>query len=450
MTERTAKEPVRLGYVVPEFPGQTHGFFWRETGVLTQLRIQPDIVSTRRPRLDSANQEWGGQAERLTTYLVPSSLPELVSMVRELRTPGRRRMAEIIRAANEMSGKGSRPFLRLRHIRPLAKQLAWLALGGRLSGLARERGWQHVHVHSCGNAASIALYAHLLSGLPYSLTLHGPLSDYGPNQAPKWANAAFSIVITNELNDAVRWALGTAVPRHVAVAPMGVDAEEFSRAAPYTPWSGKEAFRIFSCGRLNPSKGHDVLLAAVAEMLQAGANVELTIAGEDESGGNGYRRELEGLLDHHGLRHRVQLLGAVPAGRIRQELDRSHAFVLASHAEPLGVAIMEAMCMGVPVVATAAGGVPELVLEGTGLLVSPGNPNELASAITRLTIDPELCVALGVAGRERASTAFGHRRSAEVLAQLLRSEVASGEEQSENGPGTGRPSPSDPVFRTAS
>jgi colanic acid/amylovoran biosynthesis glycosyltransferase len=450
MTEQTAEDPLRLGYLVPEFPGQTHGFFWRETGVLKQLRILPDIVSTRRPRKDSANQEWGGQAERLTTYLVPSSLPELGSMVRELRTPGRNRMAEIFRAANEMSGKRSRPFLRPRHIRALAKQLAWLALGARLSGLARERGWQHVHVHSCGNAANIALYAHLLSSLPYSLTLHGPLSDYGPNQAPKWANAAFSIVITNELNGEVRRALGTAVPQHLAVASMGVDAEEFSRASPYAPWSGKEAFRIFSCGRLNPSKGHDVLLAAVAEMLEAGADVELTIAGEDESGGNGYRRELERLLDRHGLRNHVRLLGAVPAGRIRQELDRSHAFALASHAEPLGVAIMEAMCMGVPVVTTAAGGVPELVLDGTGLLVSPGNSNELAGAITRLTMDPELCVALGIAGRERASTAFGHRRSAEVLAQLVRSGVALGDEQPESGTGTGHPSHSDPVVRTAS
>jgi glycosyltransferase involved in cell wall biosynthesis len=48
---------------------------------------------------------------------------------------------------------------------------------------------------------------------------------------------------------------------------------------------------------------------------------------------------------------------------------------------------MEAMCMGVPVVATAAGGVPELVLDGTGLLVSPGNPKELAGALMRLMTD---------------------------------------------------------------
>ena len=371
-------------------------------------------------------------------------------MLREVRTPGRSRMAEILRAANAMSGKLSHPFLGPRHIRALAKQLAWLALGARLSSLARERGWQHVHVHSCGNAAHIALYAHLLSGLPYSLTLHGPLSDYGPNQATKWAHAAFSIVITNELNGDVRRALGTAIPRHVAVASMGVDAEEFSRAAPYAPWSGNEAFRIFSCGRLNPSKGHDVLLAAVAEMLQAGADVELTVAGEDESGGGGYRRELERLIDDHGLHHHVRLLGAVSAGRIRQELDRSHAFALASHAEPLGVAIMEAMCMGVPVVATAAGGVPELVLEGTGLLVSPGNSKELAHALTRLMTDPELCKALGEDGRERARTAFGHRRSAEVLAQMVRSVAALGDQPPEHGTGTGHPSPSDPVLRTAS
>lgn len=449
MTERTAKDPVTLGYLVPEFPGQTHGFFWRETGVLKELRIHPDIVSTRRPRQDSVNKEWGGQADRLTTYLVPSSLPELRSMLQEVRTPGRSRMAEILRAANEMSGNLSHPFLGPRHIRALAKQLAWLALGARLSSLARERGWQHVHVHSCGNAAHIALYAHLLSGLPYSLTLHGPLSDYGPNQATKWAHAAFSIVITNELNGEVRRALGAALPRHIAVAPMGVDAEEFRRATPYSTWSGQEAFRLFSCGRLNPSKGHDVLLAAVATMLRDGADVELTIAGEDESGGAGYHRELERLIDRHGLQHHVRLLGAVPACRIRQELDRSHAFALASHAEPLGVAIMEAMCMGVPVVATAAGGVPELVLDGTGLLVSPGNPEELACALTRLMTDPKLSEALGDAGRVRATAAFGHRRSAQVLAELVHSEMASRAGESEFGASVGHAPHSDPVSRAA-
>jgi colanic acid/amylovoran biosynthesis glycosyltransferase len=424
MTEK-ARDPLRLGYVVPEFPGQTHGFFWREVGVLNQLRIRPDIVSTRRPRQDAVNLEWGGEAEPLTTYLVPSSLPDFVAMARELRSPGSLHLAEIIRAALEMSGKPPGQVLRPRFIRNVARQMAWLALGARLSVVARERGWHHVHVHSCGNAASIALYAHLLSGLPYSLTLHGPLSDYGPNQSTKWAKAAFSIVITEELKREVERFFGPAIPVRLAVAPMGVDAGQFCRTTTYRAWAGGGAFRVFSCGRLNPSKGHDVLVTAIATMLQGGADIELTIAGEDELGGSGYHRELQRLIDDNGLQHHVRLLGAVPSGRIRQELERCHAFALASHSEPLGVAIMEAMSMGVPVVATAAGGVPELVLNGTGVLVRPGDPTALASALTKLALDPDRCSALGVAGRERARTTFGHHRSAEVLAQLIRSEMAS-------------------------
>ncbi|WP_320536994.1 exopolysaccharide biosynthesis GT4 family glycosyltransferase EpsE [Pseudarthrobacter sp. IC2-21] len=424
MTEK-ARDPLRIGYVVPEFPGQTHGFFWREVAVLNQLRIQPDVVSTRRPRQDAINQEWGGEAEPLTTYLVPSSLPDFVAMARELRSPGSLRMAEIIRAALEMSGKNPGQVLHPRFIRNMARQMAWLALGARLSGVARERGWHHVHVHSCGNAASIALYAHLLSGLPYSLTLHGPLSDYGPNQSTKWANAAFSIVITDELNREVKRFFGPDIPVRVAVAPMGVDASQFCRTTTYRAWTGVGAFRVFSCGRLNPSKGHDVLLTAIATMLQGGIDIELTIAGEDELGGGGYHRKLQRLIDDNGLEHHVRLLGAVPSGRIRQELERCHAFALASHSEPLGVAIMEAMSMAVPVVATAAGGVPELVPDGTGVLVRPGDPTALASALLKLALDPDKCSALGVAGRERARTTFGHHRSAEVLAQLVRSELTS-------------------------
>lgn len=450
MTEKPVRESVGLAFLVPEFPGQTHGFFWREFNVLKELGVVPELVSTRPPRRNAGNPDWGGTAIGLTTYLGELSWPAAAAVMRALRMPGTPGLLATIRRANGIPPRGGRRLLRPGNAGFLAAQLVWLALGARLAAMAKDRGWQHVHVHSCGNAATIALYARLLSGLPYSLTLHGPLSDYGPNQATKWANAAFAIVITPELAGEVQRTLGPAVPGRVAVAPMGVDAREFRRTEPYLPWDGRESFRVFCCGRLNPSKGHDVLLAAVARMRREGADVDLVIAGEDESGGSGYHRELDRLISRNGLSGHVVLLGAVPAGRIREELQRAHVFALASHAEPLGVVLLEAMCMGVPVVATAAGGVPGLVVDGTGLLVSPGDPGELAGALTRLMTDPELCRSLGTAGRERAGTSFSYRRSAEVLAQLLREGVAPGEEQAENGSPAGHPSPSGPAARTAS
>jgi colanic acid/amylovoran biosynthesis glycosyltransferase len=425
MTAGSGSGPVRLGYLVPEFPGQTHGFFWRELGVLAQLDITAQIVSTRRPGRNAARNDWAEHAASQTTYLASATVPAVLSVVRELRTVPRGRLAEVLRHAADRSHNGASSPLHPARLRAFATQLASLVLGARLAGFAREQSWQHVHVHSCGNAASIALYARLLSGLPYSLTLHGPLSDYGGDQESKWSNADFALVITDELLGQVRRSLAAALPSTVKVVPMGVDAAEFSRSRPYVPWTAPGTFRLFSCGRLNPSKGHDVLLAAVRRMVETGAEVQLAIAGEDEAGGRGYRRELERLIDSLGLRDRVRLLGSIPGSSIREELAGAHAFALASHAEPLGVAIMEAMCMGVPVVATAAGGVAELVLDGgTGILVRPGNPEVLADALVRLMAAPLLCADLGAAGRERVSTLFGHRRSAETLAQLATAQTA--------------------------
>ncbi|WP_457964485.1 glycosyltransferase family 4 protein [Arthrobacter sp. D1-29] len=425
MTVRTVPDLLRMGYLVPEFPGQTHGFFWRELGVLRQLGVTPMVVSTRHPGANASRNGWAENAESSTIYLASASVPAFLSVARELRTLKRGRLAAVLRRAADMSKAGNDSPRHPARPRQFAAQLVWLALGARLSGLARELGWQHVHVHSCGNAAYIALYARLLSGLPYSLTLHGPLSDYGGNQEYKWSNAAFAFVITNELHSQIRQSLGAALPATVKVVPMGVDANEFSRSQPYVPWTPPSAFRIFSCGRLNPSKGHDVLVAAVRRMVETGADVQLTIAGEDEAGGRGYRRELEGLIGQMGLRDRVRLLGSVPGSVIREELSLAHVFTLASHAEPLGVAIMEAMCMGVPVVATDAGGVSELVLAGrTGILVRPGDPGALMDGLIQLMSDPLLCADLGEAGRKRVSALFGYRRSAEMLAQLARAGMA--------------------------
>jgi glycosyltransferase involved in cell wall biosynthesis len=300
-------------------------------------------------------------------------------------------------------------------------RMAALAVAGaELVAVARAEGLSHVHVHSCADAANVALFARLLCGPSYSLTLHGPLSDYGSNQALKWQHAAFGVVITYGLEREVRAALDGALPPSVAVAPMGVDTDAFQRPSPYVPWDGSGPYRLFSCGRLNPSKGHDDLIRAVGRLRELGRDVRLEIAGEDEQGGQGYRRTLEAIIGEAGLADRVALLGAVSEDRVRDGLMAAHAFALASHAEPLGVAIMEAMSLAVPVIVTDAGGVPELVENAvSGLLVPPRSPERLASEVAALMDDPDRARRLSDQGRMRVVREFSSRRSAEVVALLL-------------------------------
>lgn len=400
-----------IGYLVPEFPGQTHVMFWREVAELRKRGVRVELVSTRRPQ-GGAVHGWTAKAVAETTYLYPPAPSLVAAGVSTVARAGRGDVASCYQTmrASALAKAGK-----------VSPRLLGLAVsGGMLAGLARERQWTHVHVHSCGDAANIALFASTLWQLTYSITLHGGIEDYGSNQEMKWRGAAFAIVITKVLETEVqRWSL---VPTGTSlrVVGMGVDPQLLRREIPYRPWRSGERARLFSCARLNEAKGHGDALAALALIRGAGVDAVLVIAGEDELGGRGYRRTLEEHIVKAGLTGAVELLGAVSEERVRRELEVAHAFVLASHAEPLGVAIMEAMAMETPVVVTGAGGVGELVEDGiSGLIVPPASAEALAAAVARLLADPELAHRLGTLGRRTVVERFSSGRSAEVLIEEL-------------------------------
>jgi glycosyltransferase involved in cell wall biosynthesis len=199
---------------------------------------------------------------------------------------------------------------------------------------------------------------------------------------------------------------------------MGVNLSTFNRLQAYEPWDGSGPARIYCVGRLHPGKGHDILIQALAILKSRGLEVHLTIAGQDEMGGSGYYRTLKQIAAELGLAENVDLIGAVPEHTIREGLSVSHVFALASLHEAIGVATMEAMAMGMPVIATRVGGVPELIDDGVnGLLVSPGEPGELAIAIEEVLRDKDLAQRLAASSRQKIESNFQDTVSAEVLAR---------------------------------
>ena len=131
---------------------------------------------------------------------------------------------------------------------------------------------------------------------------------------------------------------------------------------------------------------------------------------------------LESLIRDNQLESIVSLRGAVGETDVRNNLENSHVFVLGSYDEAIGVATMEAMAMGLPVVVTNVGGVPELVrADIDGLLVQPGQPQHMADAIVRVLIrsgdrraagDGRTC---SVCSAVRASFSSRRQKSAETL-----------------------------------
>jgi colanic acid/amylovoran biosynthesis glycosyltransferase len=410
---------VKIGYLVPEFPGQTHVFFWRELAALRGLGIEGELISTRRPLTKLVSHDWAREAGEQTTYLSPFGMPGLADAARELWRAGPAGWARVLGSVRRAEGVSAAGRLRL---------LALVVAGASLACIARQRSLGHIHVHSCADAAHVALFARLLGGPAYSLTLHGPLRDYGPNQREKWRHAAFGIAITQKLLGELREQLGEELPPRLEQAPMGVDLARAQRAEPYRSWDGEEPARVFSCGRLNPCKGHHDLIEAVGLLRERGIDARLEIAGAEDSREDAYRKQLEERIRARDLAPHVALLGAVSESTVLQGLHRAHVFALASREEPLGVAIMEAMAAGVPVVVTGAGGVPELVENGKdGILVAPGDPRALADALAHVLADAELATRLSRAGRAKVEASFQSGVGAAVLAGCVRAREAVGE-----------------------
>ena len=305
--------------------------------------------------------------------------------------------------------------------RKTPQHLLLMLCASQLLSETRKHNVEHVHVHSCANSALVAAFCRLLGGPTYSLTLHNPLMVFGPNQRLKWRHAAFAIVITQILMEEVKQELAGDLPPRVEIAPMGVDLEKFQRQSAYRPWTGEGPCRIFCCGRLHPAKCHDVLIQAVGLLRDRGHDVHLVIAGEDlETKQASYRKKLEEQIVAQDLSDRVKLIGSVSEERIRDELERAHLFSLASWSEPLGVAIMEAMSMSVPVVVTAAGGVGELVTDGeSGVMVQPLDVEWLAQGIEKVMKRPELASSLGEVARRVVEEKFGSERSARLLVDCV-------------------------------
>ncbi|MBK9118898.1 MAG: glycosyltransferase family 4 protein [Phycisphaerales bacterium] len=250
----------------------------------------------------------------------------------------------------------------------------------------------------------------------YSVVVNANLDWWGGAMAEKLGEAAFVVVHARWIGEDILRRYSRVSAGHLVYAPVGVETAKWTM----TTVGGvrhDSTFRIVSVGRLHPSKGHDVLIRAVAELRAAGMSVELRIIGSGPA-----EHELCRVIGEHDLQEYVMLLGSRSEDDVMAELRNASAFALASHAEPLGVVYMEAMALGLPVVGTAAGGVGEIITPGeTGLLVPPNDVSAMAEAIRMLCSDRALCERLGAAARASIVTHYDAAIGAQRLRNVLQS-----------------------------
>jgi glycosyltransferase involved in cell wall biosynthesis len=202
---------------------------------------------------------------------------------------------------------------------------------------------------------------------------------------------------------AERWRLvDDATPRRVIY--NGVDASRLPRPEPARPRRG-----VF-VGRLVPQKDPPLIAEIAARLAAAGTAVAIVGGGPGEP-------EVRRRLRRELASGTVRMTGSADHARALDELARASVLVLPSRWEGLPVVLLEALALGVPAVAAAVGGVPEIVRDGaTGVLVEGRDPAAFAAAATRLLSDREACRRLAAAGRALVNERF---RLADCVARYL-------------------------------
>lgn len=387
-----------VAYLIPEFPGQTHIWMWREIACLREWGVEVRMHSTRAPQAhERARHAFASDPAVLATqYLAPVKPIEAIKaalwlMLRPIRALRAAKMAVNLPVDRE---GGKRP--------ATIKLLLPAAILARRLQVQRA---VHLHVHSAASSAVVAMLAHALGGPPYSITLNADLGGWGGALFEKFERSAFTIAITKKLITEVERDLRPLPPGKLLLGRIGVDTR-VNRPDPGVTRRG-----IVSVARLHPSKGHDTLIRAIALLRDRGISTTLRIAGAGPQ-----KEELEALVRELKLETVVTFLGSIGDAAVVQELQRAEVFALASHAEPLGVAYMEAMACGTPTIGTAAGGVGEIITnEVDGLLVPPRDVESLANAIERVLRDSSLRERLSIAGRQKIIDEFDSRIGARTL-----------------------------------
>lgn len=178
---------------------------------------------------------------------------------------------------------------------------------------------------------------------------------------------------------------------------------------------------VFACRQLFPRKGIRFLIEAVASLVPRYPRIQVVIAGD------GFERpELEALAARLGIADRTVFLGWVANERLPEYFRACAVSVIPSLEEGFGIPAAEAMGCETPVIASDAGGLPEVVADGvTGIVVPKGDSAAIARALDRLLADPDLRRSMGVRGRDRALSLFDWDRAAEKFENVYESLLTS-------------------------
>ena len=412
--EPRADTAVRLAYLVSKYPAPSHTFIRREIDAMRQRGVILETFSLRRPHPEERQDDTDLREFENTWYVRPVGLRGLIAAHLRALVSGPRRYVRTLGEA-------------LRHRIPglngLAGSLRLFAEAIVLASELRRRGHVHLHNHFANDGGDVGFLATTYLGISWSLTLHGTSEFDYPSVVllPRKIRAAAFVACVSHFGRAQ--AMRVVEPEQwskLFVVRCGVELGRLPARA-RAPDGGP--LRLLSVGRFSAEKGQVGLIAAFAKAVARGARAELRLIGDGPE-----RARIQDEILRQGLGPHCTLLGRLAEPVVLREMADADLFVLASFMEGLPVVLMEALGVGVPVIAPCVAGIPELVRPGkTGLLFSPGNWDELSEHILTVIEDPGLRHTLATAGRARIEDEFDIAHAVEPLYQRFAVGAMSGD-----------------------
>ena len=364
-----------------------------------------DTFSVRPPQSEELTSAVDRQEFEQTWYILPARSLELLCAHARTLCGHPVRYVKTLRLALRHRVPGVRAF-----VQALFYFLEAILLAVEL----KKRDITHLHNHFANPAAIVGLLASRFLRISWSLTLHG-ISEFdypaGLLLAEKVAAANFVACASYFVR---AQAFRVIDPDHwhkLFVVRCGLELLKLEEHR--CPQGQKTRIRFISVGRLSPEKGHIGLLNAFSRVLGSGVDAELLLLGDGPE-----RGRIEQCARDASLGGRLQLLGRVPEAQTLSAIASADVLVLSSFMEGLPVVLLEAMALGIPVIAPALAGIPELVRHAeTGLLFTVGDWADLAAWMKRLAEDTTLRTRLAENARERVRIEFDVDRAIEPLVE---------------------------------
>jgi len=396
---------MKIAYLINQYPKVSHSFIRREIHGLENLGFEITRVSVRPGDKNVVDSDDKSENKKTLCILESGFLKIFTSLLITFLRHPIKLLSTMIYAIKLGLHAERGPLIHLIYLSESCLLYRW----------SKQKEIQHIHCHFGTNPTTVAMLCKLIGGPDYSFTSHGP-EEYDKGNAinlkEKIINAKFVIAITNFGRSQLYRYSEYQYWNKIHIIHCAVGDKFLTTDISEVPENNK----LVCIGRLCEQKGQVQLVEAIANVIQKGVDLELTLVGDGEM-----RPEVEQIISDRKIDKHVTITGWASEDEVYSQINSSKALVLPSFAEGLPVVIMEAFALGRPVLSTYIAGIPELVIpKENGWLCAASDIESITEAIMDLlNTDTTQLSEMGMNGREKVLRNHNISIESQKLADII-------------------------------